>query len=222
VTFPKSTNYYGRPSGDDPFAEERRYAEAPDTSDPLETERVLQHLKLLDRVDPAKNYSDGERATMAQTGAAMPDGSLPIGRVMDIPVAAHEWKNGDQSDEGRAHIKRGAKALNAEWILPPEFRSNSAKLALSGHLRKGVYSPEERRAAALSGHALPDGSHVVKGSEDLRNSLESWKASGSPVVGALPDHLKARANALRIESELPLELKADPGKLALAGLLRKR
>jgi hypothetical protein len=220
--FPQSSNY-GRPDGSDPNIEEqRRYADAADSSDPLENERILEHLKLLNRVDPPRNYSDGERVTMAQTGAAMPDGSLPIGRAMEIPIAINDWQNSGKSAEGRSHIKRRAKDLNAEWILPPEFRSNSAKLALSGRLRKGVYSPEERRAAALSGHALPDGSHVVKDSEDLRNSLESWKASGSPVVGALPDHLKARAKALKMESELPPELKADADKLALAGLLRKR
>jgi hypothetical protein len=129
--FPQSSNYR-RPSGDDPFAEERRYAETPDTSDPLDTERVLAQMKLLGRVDPPKNYSDGERKTMAQSGHAMPDGSLAIGRAMDIPVAAHEWKNGDQSAEGAAHIKWRAKALNAEFLLPPEF----SKYARIGSLRK--------------------------------------------------------------------------------------
>jgi hypothetical protein len=70
-TFPQSENY-GRPDGSNPGLEEqRRYAERPDSSVPLETERVLQHLKLLGRVDPPKNYSEGERETMAQAGHAM-------------------------------------------------------------------------------------------------------------------------------------------------------
>jgi hypothetical protein len=128
--FPQSSNYSTDRA--DPFAEERRYAEAADSSDPLENERILQHLKLLGRVDPARDYSDGERKTMAQAGSAMPNGSLAIGRAMDIPVAAHEWKNGDRSDEGKAHIARRAKALNAEFLLPPEF----SKHARIGSLRK--------------------------------------------------------------------------------------
>jgi len=135
-TFPQSSNY-GRPDGSDRNIEEqRRYAEKPDSNHPLEVERQLQHLRLLGRVDPPKNYSDGERQTMAQIGHAMPDGSLAIGRTMEIPLAVNEWKNGDQSDEGKAHIKRRAKALDAEWILPPGFRSDSAKAASVGTLRK--------------------------------------------------------------------------------------
>jgi hypothetical protein len=128
--FPQSSNYSTDRA--DPFAEERRYAEAADSSDPLQNERILEHLKLLGRVDPARNYSDGERKTMAQAGSAMPDGSLAIGRAMDVPVAVHEWKNGDRSDEGKAHIVRRAKALNAEYMLPEDF----GKYARIGSLRK--------------------------------------------------------------------------------------
>jgi hypothetical protein len=92
-------------------------------------------MRLLGRVDPARNYSDGERRTMAQSGHAMPDGSLAIGLAMDIPVAAHEWKNGDKNAEGKVHISRRAKELNAQWLVPDEFRGG-AKAVFAGALRK--------------------------------------------------------------------------------------
>ena len=81
------------------------------------------------------------------------------------------------------------------------------------------YSPEERRAAALSGQALPDGSHVIKNSADLATSFVSWAQSGKP-EGALKEHIRTRAHALGAEEMLPSDFRRT-GKLALAALLRK-
>jgi hypothetical protein len=81
------------------------------------------------------------------------------------------------------------------------------------------YSGEERRAAALNGQAMPDGSHVIKNSADLATSFVAWAQSGKP-EGALKEHIRTRAHAIGAEAMLPSDFRGT-AKLALAALLRK-
>ena len=135
-TYPQSGNYE-RPDGSDPFATERRYAETPpkpESGIPVDVERQLAHWKLRGRVDPPKNYDEGERRTLGQIRQAMPDGSLPISSEMDLPPALVEWRNSGKSEAGKEHIRTRARALGVEAMLPKEFRSD--KYARIGALRK--------------------------------------------------------------------------------------
>jgi hypothetical protein len=128
----------------------------------------------------------------------MTDGRHPILDKDDLGGALIHYARNGKPDDLKAHIKARASDLGLNHLLPPDFRDEADKLARAGRLRKGVYSPEQRRAAALAGHALDDGSHVIKDGEDLADSIGSWRASGSP-KGKLRDHIKARAKAIAAE-----------------------
>jgi hypothetical protein len=90
----------------------------------------------------------------------------------------------------------------------------------SSYPQSSNYSPEQRRAAALLGDALSDGSHVIRNADDLGESHIAWGRSGKP-EGALKDHIAARAKALRLSPNLPPDFRADADKLSLAARLRK-
>jgi hypothetical protein len=81
------------------------------------------------------------------------------------------------------------------------------------------YSAEERRAAALNGQAMPDGSHVIENSADLARSFLSWAQSGKP-EGELKRHILARARAIGAAGMLPESDFRGTAKFVL-GALRK-
>jgi hypothetical protein len=87
---------------------------------------------------------------------------------------------------------RPAIAPSAGSVGPPS----------SSYPQSSNYSPEQRRAAALLGDALSDGSHVIRNADDLGESLIAWGRSGKP-EGALKQHIWSRASAIGAEDLLP-------------------
>lgn len=68
-------------------------------------------------------------------------------------------------------------------------------------LEKKDYTDKEREAMAESGEALPDGSFPIKNKSDLENAIKAYgRAKDKDAAKA---HIKKRAKALGLESELP-------------------
>jgi hypothetical protein len=82
-----------------------------------------------------------------------------------------------------------------------------------------LQQPHASSQSALSGEALPDGSHSIKNRADLVNSIVTWADAAKP-AGALKEHIKTRAHAIGAENLLPSDFR-ETAKLALAALLRK-
>ncbi len=117
------------------------------------------------------------------------------------PRSFPELSNAGSSPSGRPLMVGSAGSITSPQTFPQS------------------YSAEERRTAALNGQALPDGSHVIKNSEDLATAFVSWAQSGKP-EGALKEHIRTRANAIGAEGMLPSDFRGT-NKLTLAALLRK-
>ena len=71
-------------------------------------------------------YSDEERAAMARTGEAMPNGSYPIKHAADISLAVENWRNAGQPADARKHILRRATELGALHLVPDDWRGDTA------------------------------------------------------------------------------------------------
>lgn len=68
----------------------------------------------------AREFSDGERKSLAKNGYAMPDGSFPIKSVGDLHNAVHAF--GRSPDEPtKRHIIKRAHALRATHLLPGKW-----------------------------------------------------------------------------------------------------
>jgi hypothetical protein len=86
-------------------------------------------------------YSDEERAAMARTGEAMPNGSYPIKHAADISFAVEDRRNAGQPADARKHILR-ATELGALDKVPDDWRGDTAaggdnsKVARATTLRK--------------------------------------------------------------------------------------
>jgi len=74
-----------------------------------------------------REFSQEQRQRMAQSGAAMPDGSYPIANREDLMNAIRSWGRGGARADVKAHIIRRAKAIGAESMLPEEWMNPDAK-----------------------------------------------------------------------------------------------
>ena len=69
-----------------------------------------------------RKFTAEQRKQMAQEGHAMPDGSFPIGNKTDLMNAIRSWGRSGSDPKVKEHIKRRAKALGAEDMIPENWK----------------------------------------------------------------------------------------------------
>lgn len=74
-----------------------------------------------------RDYSMDARRRMAETGAAMPDGSFPIANGGDLQNAIQSVGRAADYAAARAHIVRRARALGMMDMLPEDWRNKATK-----------------------------------------------------------------------------------------------
>lgn len=73
-----------------------------------------------------RDYSTAARRRMAESGEAMPDGSFPIANRADLRNAIQSVGRASNYEAARRHIISRARALNAEDMLPEDWKSNKS------------------------------------------------------------------------------------------------
>lgn len=68
-----------------------------------------------------RQFSTQQREDLASEGKAMPDGSFPIANEQDLRNAIYAINRAKNPDAVKAHIKRRAKAMGAENLLPESW-----------------------------------------------------------------------------------------------------
>lgn len=77
--------------------------------------------------DLGKAYSSADRKRMADTGAALPDGSFPIKTKADLRKAIKAvGRGGADHDDIRKHVISRAKALNLEAMVPKNWNPDGS------------------------------------------------------------------------------------------------
>lgn len=72
-----------------------------------------------------RDVSGKERQRLARSGAALPDGSFPIASVQDLKNAIRAIGRAKNPGAAKAHIKRRARALGREDLIPEEWTMHS-------------------------------------------------------------------------------------------------
>ncbi len=74
----------------------------------------------------ARDFSTDKRKQLAKQGKALPDGSYPIESVKDLKNAITLAKSGHGDvTAAKAHIKKRAKSLGVEDLVPPEWSGSA-------------------------------------------------------------------------------------------------
>ena len=69
-----------------------------------------------------KEFSEDERKKLAEKGWAEPDGSYPIENKEDLHNAIQSVGRSKDIDKTKAHIKKQAKRLGQESMLPEDWK----------------------------------------------------------------------------------------------------
>lgn len=69
-----------------------------------------------------RKFSAESRRRMAESGNAMPDGSYPIANKDDLMNAIRSWGRGGSDPKVKSYIKRRAKELGAEDMIPENWK----------------------------------------------------------------------------------------------------
>ena len=77
-----------------------------------------------------REFSQNRRERLAREGAAMPDGSYPIVSTTDLMNAIRSWGRGGTKEDVKQHIMRRARALNAEDMIPENWKNPDAKKSI--------------------------------------------------------------------------------------------
>lgn len=122
------------------------------------------------------DFSDKQRAMLAKRGLAMPDGGYPIRNRKDLRNAIQAYGRGNSKDDVKRWIKRRAKQLDAEDMLPENWRTSMNHSEELYHF--GVKSMKwgVRKKRQISTDTLRKNASVSK--------LQSNKATSNFVNGA--------------------------------------
>lgn len=112
-------------------AEEASEAAGTDEEDNLEEGRDPDETDLLKR-----KYSAKQRKALAAKGHAMPGGRYPINDREDLENAIQAYGRGKDKPEVKAWIKKRAKALGAEDLLPESWGSGKEREKVETDLEK--------------------------------------------------------------------------------------
>jgi hypothetical protein len=74
-----------------------------------------------------RDYSMDARRRMAESGAAMPDGSFPIANRADLMNAIRSVGRASNYAAAKRHIISRARALNAMDMLPEDWKNMATK-----------------------------------------------------------------------------------------------
>ena len=99
---------------------------------------------------------------------------------------------------------KGVNVLLLKRFTPDQFYTSIEKGDLADvviEYLKREFSADERRSAASSGAALPDGSFPIKNKSDLSNAIRAIGRAKDPAKAKA--HIKSRARALGASDMLP-------------------
>lgn len=93
-----------------------------DVEDKEEVKKSMWDGKLDPITFAKRKFTTAQRKEEAAAGHAMPDGSYPISNKKDLENAIRSWGRGGAKADVKAHIKRRAKALGAEDMIPENWK----------------------------------------------------------------------------------------------------
>ena len=134
-------------------------------------DRHIEGKSIASDTEMKADYSDAERADMADAGQAMPGGGFPIKTVADLKNAIQAFGRAKDPASAKTHIKARAAALGREDLIPENWK------AVEGETEKVEHNAADLEAVRSSLVALiaAELAEITSGEEDevcdVRNLL---------------------------------------------------
>lgn len=97
--------------------------------------------KSMSTTETKRDFPAKKRGQMAESGTAMVDGSFPIANEKDLKNAIRACGRAKDQDAAKAHIKKRAKALGKESLLPDDWKTvqiNTVELKSLAEFVRGI------------------------------------------------------------------------------------
>lgn len=94
----------------------------------VELEKAVEQKEIDPMTLGKKDFSDERRKKLAETGAALPDGSFPIEDVQDLKNAIHAIGRAKDPAKAKAHIIARAKDLGEESLIPDDWKKKKKSM----------------------------------------------------------------------------------------------
>lgn len=162
-----------------------------------------------DGEDDGKDGSDAKDAKDGKDGDGKPMGDDAISDHAHGKSAAAMESNKSEDHADAAHAHRAAETHFGDGDKADEHgrmasyheQMASHKFAEAVGILKREFSSDERKAAAKSGHALPDGSFPINSTSDLENAIRAYGRAKDKA--AAKAHIIKRAKALGASDKIP-------------------
>lgn len=168
------------------------------------------------------DISEEVRMKLAEKGEALPDGSYPIRNASDLKNAIRAYGRSNPEDRAkvRTHIRKRARALGKEELIPENWKAASliAEFSLKTDISEEnsehftvdemlqEFSSEETEFARISNRvreklaqerkAMPDGSFPVRNISDLKNAVQAYGRAKESKRAAVRRHIVRQAKRL--------------------------
>ena len=120
--------------------------------------------------------------------------------VEDLEAAGIIGDNIEEENEAGGEQGEGGTETEKARMLADNTGAEADKACLTA---KRAFSAKQRRAAASSGAALPDGSYPIKNTADLKNAVSAWGRAPEGKRAAVARHIASRAKSLGATDSLP-------------------
>jgi hypothetical protein len=137
------------------------------------------------------DFTEKQRGKLAETGAAMPDGSFPIRNRSDLSNAIHAVGRAKNYDAAKRHIIKRARALGAESDLPADWTKSDTH---------DGFTPSRYGETKMTAVVIVDGARVEVADELSKAVVEKHISQLHGAAVDLKDKLD-KSEADRIEAE---------------------
>lgn len=187
---PKKEDEEGEPEGRDEVADSPEAIK--DDAPPLPDDEEEPKKKKV----PFREVDSAERDRLKDEGKAMPDGSFPIANTDDLRNAIQAIGRAKDPAAAKAHIKRRAKALGAEGMIPDSWSLLSAVQQMRSRVEASDWSDIEKFADVAPGRT-EDGPGWLTHPVDTDRLRDYWvRGPGAAKIawGSPGDFNRCRAN----------------------------
>jgi hypothetical protein len=101
-----------------------------------------------------RDYDAAQRRKMAENGTAMPDGSYPIADVEDLRNAIQAIGRASDPDAVKRHIRKRAKALDAENLIPDTWSEEAVAASAASHAHTITVNVPNHSHTAVEDHQI--------------------------------------------------------------------
>lgn len=132
-----------------------------------------------DDIESKRAFSSEERGHLANTGAALPDGSFPIKNRSDLENAIQAFGRAKNRSAAKAHIKKRAASLGLSSLLPDSWKS------LDEELEEKVVLPTEGNRQGNEAALLAYWTPIMQVAGGFRKCIATL--ADHPELGPLPN-----------------------------------